>query len=228
MTADTVAQLERLRGRRTERAGRAVRDGQSRLLDADRGVVGLSGPRLRPRAFGYDIACGNLAVQTNLSRRRVPDADMRRVRARNRAGASASASDASNTDPIGEHPVFDRVGPHRCRSSARCWSWRAVQARDGSARATITWTCWRTRPDGCGLPSIRQRGFGYKTAKNGFMNIAQKDARSTLDTAKARGRRRRCCSRSTRSRQDYLEAMAIAGEYALRRSRGSSSIACSS
>src|SRR5437899_5017337 len=105
--ADTVAQLERCAAAERNAPAVLCADGHLGYSMPIGGVVGYRS-HVSPSGVGYDIACGNLAVQTNLNASDVPEAEMRRL-AREIERRISFGIGRKNTDPIVEHPVFDRI-----------------------------------------------------------------------------------------------------------------------
>jgi tRNA-splicing ligase RtcB len=209
--ADTVAQLERCAAAERNAPAVLCADGHLGYSMPIGGVVGYRA-HVSPSGVGYDIACGNLAVQTNLSAADVPDADMRRL-AREIERRISFGIGRKNTDPIDEHPVFDRIASSPVpQQRAMLELARAQLGTVGAGNHYVdvledqTGRLWVAVHFG-------SRGFGYKTA-NGFMNIAKGRA---FDAGHGEGGMKApplLLPLDAPRGQDYLEAMAIAGDYA--------------
>ena len=209
--ADTVAQLERCAAAERNVPAVLCADGHLGYSMPIGGVVGYRA-HVSPSGVGYDIACGNLAVQTNLSAADVPDADMRRL-AREIERRISFGIGRKNTDPIGEHPVFDRIAASPVpQQRAMLELARSQLGTVGAGNHYVdvledqTGRLWVAVHFG-------SRGFGYKTA-NGFMNIAKGRA---FDAGHGESEMKApplLLTLDAPRGQDYLEAMAIAGDYA--------------
>ena len=96
-----------------ERCLEAAGDSSRGVLCADHhkgysmpiGGVVASSDVVMPAGVGYDIACGNCAVQTNL---KAADVDVKRVMDEVWRSISFGMG-RNNEDRIGEHPVFDAI-----------------------------------------------------------------------------------------------------------------------
>jgi len=206
-----------------------TREQLTRCIDAEPGAVGVLcadghvgysmpiggvvGYRrfVSPSGVGYDIACGNLAVRTNLQATDVPDAELVRIADEIQRRISFGVG-RKNNEPI-DSPVFDRiaaspVAPQRALVEM-------AQAQLGTVGSGNHYVDVLEDESGrlwvaCHFGS---RGIGHKTA-TGFMNIAQ--GRMFHD-GKGEGHMDApplLLDASQPSGQDYVEAMTIAGEYA--------------
>jgi tRNA-splicing ligase RtcB (3'-phosphate/5'-hydroxy nucleic acid ligase) len=205
----TVAQLNRCVS--AERGARAV-------LCAD-GHVGYSMPIggvvayrrfISPSGVGYDIACGNLAAKTDV--RAADVGDWGRLAGEIQQRISFGIGRA-NSDPIDEHPVFDRIARSPVREQRGLLQLARQQL--GTVGSGNHYVDLLEDEEGDVWIGVHfgSRGFGHRTA-TGFMRIAQggsfddgrgegeMDAPPLLLTLDAPGG------------QDYFEAMTIAGEYA--------------
>jgi tRNA-splicing ligase RtcB len=197
----------------------AAEDGALGVLCAD-GHVGYSMPIggvvgyrqfVSPSGVGYDIACGNLAVQTNVMAADVPHAEMERLADEIQRRVSFGLG-RKNNEPV-DDPVFEAIGKSpvpQQRSLIQMAQGQLGTVGSGNHyvdvledEAGVLWVA-------CHFGS---RGFGHKTA-SGFMNVAagkdfsekshdgEMDAPPLLlDVLKPSG-------------QDYIAAMEIAGQYA--------------
>ena len=163
-----------------------------------------------PAGVGYDIGCGNCAVQTGL---KAADVDVKRVM--DEIWRTISFGMGRNNDErISEHPVFDAIDKSPGQGTAQAAvGWRA----DNSARlaaAIITSICSRiARMDRCGSASISDRAGSATRPRPGFLALAAgKDwgarVADNMDAPPA------AISLGTPLADDYLAAMSIAGEYA--------------
>src|SRR5207244_6871312 len=103
----TIAQLQRCAAAEPDAPAVLCADGHLGYSMPIGGVVAYR-DHISPSGVGYDIACGNLAVQTALRAsdlapdeyRRIADAIRRRV---------SFGMGRVNADPIRDHPVFDAI-----------------------------------------------------------------------------------------------------------------------
>ncbi len=206
-----------------------TREQLTRCLDAEPGAVGVLcadghvgysmpiggvvGYRrfVSPSGVGYDIACGNMAVRTNLQAADVSEAEMNRIADEIQHRISFGVG-RKNNEPI-DSPVFERiasspVGPQRALM-------QMAQAQLGTVGSGNHYVDVLEDESGrlwvaCHFGS---RGVGHKTA-TGFMNIARGRA---FHDGKGEGHMDSpplLLDVSQPSGQDYVEAMTIAGEYA--------------
>lgn len=173
------------------------------------GVVGYR-DHVSPSGVGYDIACGNLAVRTNVKYADIEkDADRIADEIQSRISFGIGRK---NDEPV-DDPVFDMIAKADVPAQRGLLS--LAKAQLGTVGSGNHYVDVLEDTDGylwiaCHFGS---RGFGHKTATM-FMNVAQglpMDARShdgemmapplLLDMAAPSG-------------QDYLAAMNLAGEYA--------------
>lgn len=197
----------------------AAEDGAIGVLCAD-GHLGYSMPIggvvgyrrfVSPSGVGYDIACGNMAVQTNLIAADVPHVEMMKLADEIQRRISFGIG-RKNNEPA-DSPVFDRIAASPVpQQRALVQMAQAQLGTVGSGNhyvdvledeAGVLWVA-------CHFGS---RGFGHKTA-TGFMNIAQGRA---FDEGKGEGEMDApplLLEIGQASGQDYIEAMTIAGEFA--------------
>lgn len=208
--ARTIEQLERCV---------AVEAGAVGVLCAD-GHVGYSMPiggvvayrnYVSPSGVGYDIACGNMAVQTNLRAidvapdfERLADEIQRRV---------SFGVGRKNDERIRDAGVIDEIGasPIPQQRALR----QLAEAQLGTVGSGNHYVDVLEDDDGRLWVAVHfgSRGFGHKTA-TGFMNIAQGRA---FDDGKGEGEMDApplLLDVHQPSGQDYIEAMILAGKYA--------------
>jgi len=162
-----------------------------------------------PSGVGYDIACGNLAVQTNLmasdvqqESERLADEIQHRV---------SFGIGRKNNEPV-DAPVLDRIQSAIPQQQALLQLAAQQLGTVGSGNHYIDVL---EDEAGCIWVGVHfgSRGFGHKTA-TGFMNIAQG---RKFDDGKGEGEMDApplLLNVHTPSGQDYIEAMTVAGEYA--------------
>ena len=164
-----------------------------------------------PAGVGYDIACGNCAVRTNLY---APDTHSEVSRLMDEIWRVISFGvGRKNEEPIAEHPVFDAiaaspVGPQRSLLDLA----RAQLGTVGSGNHYVD--LFEDRADGRLWVGVHfgSRGFGHKTAC-GFLALAAgkpwgERVSDDMDAAPL------TIPLDTPTGQDYLAAMEIAGQYA--------------
>lgn len=174
------------------------------------GVVGYQ-RFVSPSGVGYDIACGNMAVQTNVMARDVPFADMNRIADEIQRRISFGIG-RKNNEPI-DSPVFDAIADSPVpQQRGMLEKARQQLGTVGSGNHYVD-----VLEDEAGALWIAchfgSRGFGHMTA-TGFMSVAQghrfEDRKGEgemdappllLDAAQPSG-------------QDYIAAMQLAGRYA--------------
>src|SRR5262245_55992965 len=197
----------------------SAEDGAIGVLCAD-GHVGYSMPiggvvgyrnLVSPSGVGYDISCGNMAVQTNLTAADIPADEMERVADEIQRRISFGVG-RKNNEPI-DSPVFERIAHSPVPQQKSLLQLAQNQLGTvGSGNHYVD-----VLEDERGIIWVAchfgSRGFGYKTA-TGFMNIAQGRA---FDEGKGEGEMDSpplVLDVGRPSGQDYIEAMTIAGEFA--------------
>lgn len=206
----TVQQLKRCIAAENDAVGVLCADGHVGYSMPIGGVVGYR-KFVSPSGVGYDIACGNLAVQTNLRAADVPQPEMVRIAEEIQHRISFGVGRVNN-EPI-DDPVFDVIADSPVPAQRRMLPLARNQL--GTVGSGNHYVDVLEDQDGvlwvaCHFGS---RGFGHKTA-TGFMNIAGgrvfEDGRGEgnmdappllLDARRPSG-------------QDYIAAMTIAGQYA--------------
>jgi tRNA-splicing ligase RtcB len=172
------------------------------------GVVGYR-EHVSPNGVGYDIACGNCAVRTDVLARQV---DVARVMDEIWKVISFGVG-RTNGERIDDHPVFESIGASPVKEQRSLLQTAADQLGTvGSGNHYVD--LFEDRADGHLWVGVHfgSRGLGHKTA-SGFLALAagkawgervddSMDAPPTLIRA------------DTQLGQDYLQAMEIAGEYA--------------
>ena len=173
------------------------------------GGVVASTEVVMPAGVGYDIACGNCAVQTNL---KAADIDTKRVM--DEVWRTISFGMGRNNDErIAEHPVFDAISKSPVKEQRQLLSLaRAQLGTVGGGNHYVD--LFEDRNDGSLWVGVHfgSRGLGHKTA-SGFLSLAANrkwDERPSdhMDAAPA------VIKLGTPLADDYLAAMNIAGDYA--------------
>jgi tRNA-splicing ligase RtcB len=173
------------------------------------GGVVSSSEVVMPAGVGYDIGCGNCAVQTNL-----PAADVDITRVMDEVWRTISFGMGRNNDErIPEHPVFDSIGTSPVKQQRKLLSLaRGQLGTVGGGNHYVD--LFEDRGDGSLWIGVHfgSRGLGHKTASGFLALAARKDwddrVADHMDAPPATIRL------GTPLADDYLAAMAIAGEYA--------------
>jgi tRNA-splicing ligase RtcB len=197
----------------------AAEKGALGVLCAD-GHVGYSMPiggvvayrqYVSPSGVGYDIACGNLAVQTNLRAADIAQAEMVRVADEIQRRISFGVG-RRNHEPI-DDPVFDVIAHSPVPAQRRML--QLAQHQLGTVGGGNHYVDILEDQQGAIWVACHfgSRGFGHKTA-SGFMNVARgrafEDGRGegSMDAPPL------LLDAEQPSGQDYIAAMTIAGQYA--------------
>ena len=208
---ETVAQLERCAAAEPGAPAVLCADGHLGYSMPIGGVVGYRS-HVSPSGVGYDIACGNLAVRTNLLASDVGDAEMRRLAEQIERRITFGVG-GKNHAPVDDHAVFDRIAASPVGQQRSMLD--VARAQLGTVGAGNHYVDVLEDETGCLWVAVHfgSRGFGYKTA-NGFMNIARGRG---FDAGHGEGEMKApplLLPLNAPRGQDYLEAMTIAGEYA--------------
>jgi tRNA-splicing ligase RtcB len=173
------------------------------------GGVLASARVVMPAGVGYDIACGNCAVQTPLP---ASDVDVPRVMDEIWRTISFGMG-RKNDERIAEHPVFDAIERSPVRQQ------RTLLAKARAQLGTVGGgnhyvDLFEDRADGSLWVGVHfgSRGLGHKTA-SGFLSLAagrawEERPNDSMDAPPATIRL------GTPLADDYLAAMQIAGDYA--------------
>lgn len=197
----------------------AAEDGAIGVLCAD-GHLGYSMPIggvvayrgfVSPSGVGYDIACGNMAVQTNVMAADVPLADMQRLADEIQRRVSFGVG-RKNNEPI-DSPVFERITQSPIPQQRSLI--QSAQQQLGTVGSGNHYVDVLEDEAGCLWVGVHfgSRGFGHRTA-TGFMNVAAGrafDAKGGDDSMDAPPL---LLPIDQPSGQDYIAGMTIAGEYA--------------
>lgn len=164
--------------------------------------------QISPSGVGYDIACGNKAVRTDL---RAEDVDLPRVmdEVARQIGFGVGRP---NPEPV-DHPVLDRVFKAEFRPQRLMFQMARNQLGTvGSGNHYVDLFADEAGALWVGV-HFGSRGFGHRTA-SGFLALAaggrfdDKVPGGEMDSPPV------LLSTETSLGQDYLAAMALAGEYA--------------
>jgi tRNA-splicing ligase RtcB len=208
----TVAQLERCAAAEPDAPAVLCADGHLGYSMPIGGVVGYR-KHISPSGVGYDIACGNLAVQTPLRAadftpqefQRVADAIERRV---------SFGMGRSNRDPVRDHSVFDAIARSPVAGQRKLLTLAREQLGTvGGGNHYVD-----LLEDEAGHlwvgAHFGSRGFGHRTA-TGFLNIAA--GRPFESRTRGGGEMHAppaLLPLNAPSGQDYVAAMALAGDFA--------------
>jgi tRNA-splicing ligase RtcB len=206
----TIQQLERCVAAEDGAIGVLCADGHVGYSMPIGGVVAYQG-FVSPSGVGYDIACGNMAVQTNLMVRDIPYAEMERIANEIQRRISFGIG-RKNNEPI-DSPVFDRIAKSPVPQQAAMV--QQAQAQLGTVGSGNHYVDVLEDEAGTLWVGVHfgSRGIGHKTA-TGFMKIAQG---GTFGEGRAKGEMDApplLLDIAQPSGQDYIEAMQIAGEFA--------------
>lgn len=207
---DTVAQLVRCAEVEPDTPAVLCADGHLGYSMPIGGVVAYR-HHVSPSGVGYDIACGNLAVRTNLEASavghelaRIADEIERRI---------SFGIGRKNKRPVEDHPVFERIA--RSPVGAQRALLDLARAQLGTVGAGNHYVDLLEDEAGRLWVAVHfgSRGFGFKTA-NGFMNLARGRAFDAKHGEGGMNDPPLVLRLDAPSGQDYVEAMTIAGEYA--------------
>ncbi len=173
------------------------------------GGVVASDRVVMPAGVGYDIGCGNCAVQTPI---RAADLDVSKVMDEIWRTISFGMGQ-KNDERIPDHPVFDAIAHSPVQRAAQTTRERARATRHGRRRQSLRRSVRGSRGRSLGSACTSARaGLGHKTA-SGFLSLASgrkwdQRPNDSMDAKPA------TIPLGTPLADDYLAAMNIAGEYA--------------
>jgi tRNA-splicing ligase RtcB len=173
------------------------------------GGVVASDRVVMPAGVGYDIGCGNCAVQTPI---RAADLDVARVMDEVWRTISFGMG-RSNDERISEHPVFDAIAKSPVKEQRQLLS--SARSQLGTVGGGNHYVdLFEDRADGSLWVGVHfgSRGLGHKTA-SGFLSLAagrswEARPNDSMDAPPS------TIPLNTPLADDYLAAMHIAGEYA--------------
>lgn len=163
-----------------------------------------------PAGVGFDIACGNCAVRTD-----VRAADVAVARVMDEVWRTVSfGMGRQNREPVGDLPVFERIA--HAQVAAQRGLLTLAQDQLGTVGSGNHYVdLFEDRADGRLWVGVHfgSRGFGHKTA-SGFLAVAA--GKRFGDRVSEGGMDSAPLLLDTRlpSGADYVEAMTVAGEYA--------------
>ena len=196
--ANTLAQLDDVASR-AERAA-LMADGHLGYVMPIGGVAAYR-EQVSVVGVGFDIACGNAAIRTDLTlarHARACSSGCRRSPTRSRTSCrSASAARIASDDAPVDHALFEQrvVGRGAAARSATSCGTRRARSSARSAAAITTSTCSPTRTDAIWVGvHFGSRGFGH-TVASGFLALSQGEEWGAA-RARARGAARRSTRRS--------------------------------
>ncbi len=208
----TIAQLRRCAAAERDAPAVLCADGHLGYSMPIGGVIAYR-DHVSPSGVGYDIACGNLAVRTNVQAVSVAPVDGERIADEITRRVSFGMGRA-NRQPIHDHEVFDAIATSPVDEQRKLL--RLAREQLGTVGGGNHYI--DLLEDEAGLLWVGvhfgSRGFGHKTA-TGFLHIA---AGRTFGSGSRAGGDMNAppslLALNTPSAQDYIAAMTIAGEYA--------------
>jgi tRNA-splicing ligase RtcB len=214
--ADTIAQLERCVAAEDGAIGVLCADGHKGYSMPIGGVVAYR-DHVSPSGVGYDIACGNMAVRTNIRTCDVPANELVRW-ADEIARRVSFGIGRVNNEPV-DHPVLDAIKYSPVREQRKLIQLAENQLGTvGSGNHYVdilAETGWEDVEDLYYWVAVHfgSRGFGHKTASM-FMNAAkglpmtERAHEGEMDSPPL------MIPIASHLGSDYIAAMTIAGEYA--------------
>src|SRR2546428_3342864 len=208
----TIAQLRRSAAAEKDAPAVLCADGHLGYSMPIGGVVAYR-DHVSPSGVGYDIACGNLAVRTNVQAASLAPADCERIADEIKRRISFGMGRA-NQAPIRDHDVFDAIATSPVDAQRKLL--RLAREQLGTVGGGNHYVDVLEDETGMLWVGVHfgSRGFGHKTA-TGFLNIAAGhpfDSHARLGTDM--NAPPALLALKTPSAQDYIAAMTIAGEYA--------------
>lgn len=206
----TVAQLQRCVDAEPGAIGVLCADGHLGYSMPIGGVVGYR-DHVSPSGVGYDIACGNLAVKTNLMIGDLDQAEMIKI-ADEIATRVSFGIGRKNNEPI-DSPVFDLIRESPVPAQRRML--QLAQNQLGTVGSGNHYVDILSDESGRLWVAVHfgSRGFGHKTA-TGFLNIAAGKAFDDRGHDGDMDAPPLLLNIHLPAGQDYIEAMKIAGAYA--------------
>jgi tRNA-splicing ligase RtcB len=207
----TIKQIERCVAVEEEALGVVSADGHKGYSMPIGGVVGYRG-LISPSGVGYDIACGNMAVETPLLANDIKGAEWEKLADEIERRISFGIG-RKNNEPV-DHQVFDAINTSSIPQQRNLIDKAKAQLGTvGSGNHYVDLLIDQSSGRVWVAVHFGSRGFGHTTA-NGFMAIAQG---KKFEDGKGEGEMDApplVLGIDTPSGQDYIEAMHIAGQYA--------------
>lgn len=207
----TIKQLERCVAVEGKAIGVLCADGHKGYSMPIGGVVGYD-KFISPSGVGYDIACGNMAIETPLKASDIAEAEWNRLadEINNRISFGIGRK---NNEPV-DHEVFDDIEKSSIPQQRSLIDKAKNQLGTvGSGNHYVDLLIDQATGLVWVAVHFGSRGFGHTTA-NGFMAVAQG---KKFEDAKGEGEMDApplLLDINTPAGQDYIEAMHIAGKYA--------------
>lgn len=209
---ETIAQLQRCVDAVPGAKGVLCADGHRGYSMPIGGVVAYDG-FVSPSGVGYDIACGNMAVETTILAKDFTAEDRIRVADQIQKDISFGLGRA-NDDPV-DHPMLASIFASPVPEQRKLiQSAHAQLGTVGSGNHYVD-VLVDDGPGGHVWVAVHfgSRGFGYKTASM-FMNVAQGKPIGDCGHEGEMDAPPLLLDVNTPSGQDYIAAMTIAGDYA--------------
>ena len=206
----TIAQLQDVASR-AERAA-LMADGHVGYVMPIGGVAAYR-DQVSVVGVGFDIACGNAAIRTDLTLHGTPGlADRLPAIAdeiQDVVSFGIGRKNRSDDAPV-DHPLFKAdAWDGAAAAPATACATRRARSSARSAAATTTSTCSSTRPTRSGSASTSAAAASVTRSRPAFSR-----SRRARSGARACPSARRCCSLDKPMGQDYWALMTLAGEYA--------------
>jgi tRNA-splicing ligase RtcB len=208
----TIQQLQRCAAAERNAPAVLCADGHLGYSMPIGGVVGYR-DHVSPSGVGYDIACGNLAIRTNLPAADLAPSDYVRIANAIQRGISFGMG-RHNDDPVRDHPVFDAIARSPVTAQRRLLGLAREQLGTvGGGNHYVDVLEDEAGQLWVGI-HFGSRGFGHKTA-TGFLNIA---AGRPFEAHSRQGGEMHApptlLPLTAPAGQDYIAAMTVAGDYA--------------
>lgn len=207
----TVKQLQRCVDAEEGAIGVLCADGHLGYSMPIGGVVGYK-DYISPSGVGYDIGCGNMAVQTNLM---LEDIEHELVGIADEIQSRISFGvGRKNSEPVKDHMIFDIINDSSIKQQRALLDVAKAQLGTVGSGNHYVDIFYDTNNRVWAGVHFGSRGFGHKTAK-GFMSIAQGHE---WEDNKGEGEMESpplLLNIHKPAGQDYTEAMGIAGGYAI-------------
>lgn len=206
----TIAQLQRCIDAEEGAVGVLCADGHLGYSMPIGGVVAYT-DHISPSGVGYDIACGNMAVRTDINANSLTTVELNRIADEIQKRVSFGVGRVNN-EPV-DSPVFDTIDHSPVKEQRGLLTLARNQL--GTVGSGNHYVDLLTDEKGLIWIAVHfgSRGFGHKTA-TGFMNIANnlpfsgKSVNGEMDALPL------LLKVDSPAGHDYIDAMDIAGDYA--------------